>query len=633
MNKRQAQLQKLLEELLPENLEGLFKETRHSFDSAVDSAKDATPDRAKLESMGRDAWDSLDQDKIEKWARELLRSLEPEKLEKWARESIRSLDADKLKRLLRDNLRGLDKDKLEALLAEGVQHVDRRKLEKRLRESIRKLDLDKIKQSARSRWDSLNVDENADKLDEWVRDQLDKLSTKELEALLGERLSQVDRRKLEKRLRNSVRSVDLNQLTSSARRRLDSLDLDDLSVDKVDEFVRARVDSALLERLAALSTEDLEALIKTKRNELANEATKFRGKAASKIAGSTFVVEPKELEIKKHEPSNPIVQLFSTFGRLAVLSAVGWIAYSHLLLEHQVPLPKAIAADLMTLSFRRAGPISAYHDHKPDGRPLVLIHSINAAASAYEVRPIFRHYRDQRPVYALDLPGFGFSARPDVEYSPDTYVEAIITLLSNLNNNSSEPADVVALSLSSEFAAEAARRRPELFHSLAVISPTGMYKNDSARSSQAAGTMGIDKLIYPLLSFRLWARPFYDVLTTKRSIRYFLQRSFVGSVPAEMVDYSYATAHQPGAEHAPLYFVSGKLFTENAIDRIYSKVKTPSLAIYDRDAFVSFDRLPELMAANSAWQEKRVAPSLGLPQWERPEQTFAALDDFWQSLA
>ncbi len=365
--------------------------------------------------------------------------------------------------------------------------------------------------------------------------------------------------------------------------------------------------------LDALDIDELERLLSSKRTAI---------KVAKKGAKITVKVDEKG-------GSNPIAALVGTLGRFAILGAAGWIAYSHLFLEHQVPLPKAIAAELLTLVYRPSGPLNIYQDRSGSGRPLVLIHSINAAASSYEMRPLFQHYRGKRPVYALDLPGFGFSARSDIEYTSDIYVNAILTLLAGISDS---PADVVALSLGSEFAAEAARRRPELFHSLTLISPTGMYQNESARSSQAANVQGIDKLIYPLLSFRLWSRPFYDLLTIRRSIAYFLQRSFVGPIPNGMVDYSISTSHQPGAEHAPLYFVAGKLFTPNALERIYRQVTTPSLVIYDQDAFVRFDRLPELLATNQAWQATRISPTLGLPHWEKLEETTQALDNFWQSI-
>ncbi|MBZ0306880.1 MAG: alpha/beta fold hydrolase, partial [Anaerolineae bacterium] len=147
--------------------------------------------------------------------------------------------------------------------------------------------------------------------------------------------------------------------------------------------------------------------------------------------------------------------------------------------------------------------VSYYVDKSQVGRPLVLLHSINAAASAYEMRPLFNHYRTLRPVYALDLPGFGFSERPNRVYSPDLYKETITDFL---QTQVGEAADVIALSLSSEFAALAALEQPSLFHSLTMISPSGFsYKG---RSSDAT---------YQLFSFPLWSQAFYDLLTTRPS--------------------------------------------------------------------------------------------------------------------
>jgi pimeloyl-ACP methyl ester carboxylesterase len=75
-----------------------------------------------------------------------------------------------------------------------------------------------------------------------------------------------------------------------------------------------------------------------------------------------------------------------------------------------------------------------------------------------------------------------------------------------------EPADVVALSLSSEFAAQASLIAPESFHSLALISPTGLSRpiRKGTRSNRHA-----------LMSFALWERPLYDLIATRRSIEKF----------------------------------------------------------------------------------------------------------------
>ena len=121
------------------------------------------------------------------------------------------------------------------------------------------------------------------------------------------------------------------------------------------------------------------------------------------------------------------------------------------------------------------------------------------------MKKLFEHYRGKRPVYALDLPGFGFSSRPDREYTPALFTEAVLKFL---RTQVPEPADVVALSLGSEFAARAALEAPERFRSLTLISPTGLNTKREARASDKAGKQGGNDGFYKLASNPLWARAF-----------------------------------------------------------------------------------------------------------------------------
>jgi pimeloyl-ACP methyl ester carboxylesterase len=303
---------------------------------------------------------------------------------------------------------------------------------------------------------------------------------------------------------------------------------------------------------------------------------------------------------------------------LTVAAAGGWILYSNLAIDHQMPLDEAIPADRAVFDSPQAGAVSYYSQRRAEGRPLVLVHSVNAAASAYEVRPLFLHYRSRRPVYALDLPGYGFSSRENRHYSPELYQDSIAEFLREVVG---EPADVVALSLSSEFAARAALAEPDLFASLALVSPTGFGPD---QNSQKKSTNP-----YPVLSFPLWGRPLFDLIATRASIEYFLAKSFLGPVPGEMIEYAYATAHQPGAEHAPLRFISGNLFTLGVREQVYDRLRVPTLVLYDRDNFVSFDMLPATLSASDFVQAVRLVPSLGLPQFEHLEDMVEVLNRFW----
>ena len=73
------------------------------------------------------------------------------------------------------------------------------------------------------------------------------------------------------------------------------------------------------------------------------------------------------------------------------------------------------------------------------------------------MRPIYEHYRQSRPVYALDLPGFGFSERTDRPYLPRLMTDAVHAMTDAIRRtHDGVPVDVMAVSLSSEYAARAA---------------------------------------------------------------------------------------------------------------------------------------------------------------------------------
>ena len=332
----------------------------------------------------------------------------------------------------------------------------------------------------------------------------------------------------------------------------------------------------------------------------------------------------KMVEQKSKRPRS-----LALLGLASLTAAGGWIAYSASMIDHNLPLPLAINSDRRLFTSGVAGLLNYYVDDSSEGRPVVLLHSINAAASAYEMLPIFEHYRGQRPVYALDLPGFGFSERSDRYYSPRLYSGAIRDFLMSIPDS---PADVVALSLSSEFAAQAAAERPDLFRSLALISPTGLSGDDPKKASQAARENNSSGGLLTLLSFPLWSQAFFDLLTTRLGIEYFLKKSFHGAVDDGLLTYAYLSSHQPGARYAPLHFISGNLFTPDILHKVYSSLQLPGVLIYDKDAYTSFDSLPDLLLAHPNWSAVRITPTRGLPQFEQMATLGRVLDNFWQTL-
>jgi hypothetical protein len=72
-----------------------------------------------------------------------------------------------------------------------------------------------------------------------------------------------------------------------------------------------------------------------------------------------------------------------------------------------------------------------------------------------------------------------------------------------------------------------------------------------------------------------------------------------------------------------------RLFSADALSALYVKLSCPTLVLFDEDPNVDLDRLSELVKRNEYVHAKRIAPTLGLPQWEEPEQTVAALNAFF----
>jgi pimeloyl-ACP methyl ester carboxylesterase len=322
-------------------------------------------------------------------------------------------------------------------------------------------------------------------------------------------------------------------------------------------------------------------------------------------------------------------------GRLAGLAAlapIAWGTYSAISAEHDAPLPEAVPGRRRVLDAPTAGRLAYYEDSGPapgtSAPPLVLLHSVNAAASSYEMRPLFERYCGRRRLYALDLPGFGFSERSRRRYTPDLYAAAIVEFLEGAVNPA-QGADLVALSLSAEFAALVALRRPELVRRLVLISPTGFEAN--ARGIRRARELGRSGRIRRALTVPGMAQPLFDLVVSRPSIRYFLARQFERGVPStELLRYAWATAHQPGARHAALAFLSGVLFTPEIRWLAYERLRVPALVLYDRSVNTSFEMLPAHLRAHDNWQAARIGPARDLLHWERPAETVAEMDEFFR---
>ena len=267
----------------------------------------------------------------------------------------------------------------------------------------------------------------------------------------------------------------------------------------------------------------------------------------------------------------------------------------------------------------QAGPVAVHVTGS--GPPLLLVHSVNAAASAAEIRPLHEHYAATRTVFSPDLPGFGATARPKRLYTPRLMTDALHGVSRHIHAQFAQPIDALALSLSCEFLARAAHESPGDYRSLALVSPTGL-SGSRPRRGPTASTYHMPRF-HRMLQ---WFGPgLFALLTRPSVIRFFLRKTWGRpEIDLLMFEEAVATARADGAEHAPLSFLSGALFSRDSLS-LYESLALPVWMCHGvRGDFTDY-RQKDALATHPNWQ-MQVFPTGALPHFECLPEFCAALD-------
>ncbi len=265
----------------------------------------------------------------------------------------------------------------------------------------------------------------------------------------------------------------------------------------------------------------------------------------------------------------------------------------------------------------------AYYSRKGRGRPLVFLHSINAVASAHEMRPLVQRFQreSERPILALEWLGFGHSDRPEVEYTPELLEDQLEHWLEEVVQPRGG-VDVIGLSLGATYAAELARRRPDLIHSLVAVEPVGLGEDPTEIPRIWS------RLLFTLPGVQ---RAFYDRLTTPEALYRFSRDELFTpefGVPEDYVQYGAETARVEGASRPLDDFLSGRLFPEEAREA-FLRMRQPLQVVYGTVAerrMESYTSLSELEGRPNV--EVVPLPTGALPHWERPGDVFERVRDF-----
>ncbi len=214
--------------------------------------------------------------------------------------------------------------------------------------------------------------------------------------------------------------------------------------------------------------------------------------------------------------------------------------------------------------FAEVDGVKVHYQEKGTGTPLVLIHGYVSSTYSWKdvIEPLSQKYR----VIAIDLKGFGFTEKPDGDYSRRTQAIIVGHLLEQLNI---EKAWICGNSMGGETAINVALQFPNRVAGLVLIDAAGISVSGSA-------SLVPWYLRIPVVNRGLTA----VALTSDKLVREGLEKSFY--------DDTKITPDRIAYYHRPLQTLGGQLAAmraraqlgENPVEPELGKISVPTLLIW-----------------------------------------------------
>ena len=208
-----------------------------------------------------------------------------------------------------------------------------------------------------------------------------------------------------------------------------------------------------------------------------------------------------------------------------------------------------------------------YLVEKGQGQPLILIHGFGA--SIYSWRNIIDPLAEEYHVYAIDLLGFGYSAKPDIDYNLQLYTDQVEALIDKYNLDS---VTLIGNSLGGKISANLAIQKPDKVESLVLIDAAGyeMEKNNTPLLFQLAKVPGVRKIL--------------ALFNSKKRIRKILEGVYYDDkkVTEQVVEAYYRPYKTKGALRAPMALLNGGMKKEGFSSKI-KEITAPSLIIWGEE--------------------------------------------------
>ena len=242
-------------------------------------------------------------------------------------------------------------------------------------------------------------------------------------------------------------------------------------------------------------------------------------------------------------------------------------------------------------TFATVGDARVRYLDEGEGPPVVLIHGFASALDAWiTVTP---ELKKKHRVLSMDLKGFGWTDRPEGDYSPAAQAKLVLDLMDQRGIKS---AAIVAHSWGSSVALSLALQAPERVTKIALYD-AWVYEDQLPSTFVMARAGGIGEILFGI---------FYDQRPDERIGLAFYDKRFITERLIEEIDQA---LERPGTEAAALAAVRGQRYTE--MEQKYRTIEKPTLLLWGREDIVTRLKFGERLSRELPQAKLVVYPGCG----------------------
>ncbi|MDX2232524.1 MAG: alpha/beta hydrolase [Leptolyngbyaceae cyanobacterium bins.349] len=200
-------------------------------------------------------------------------------------------------------------------------------------------------------------------------------------------------------------------------------------------------------------------------------------------------------------------------------------------------------------------PLTVAYEVLGEGIPVLLLPALSSVSSRNEMQGLAEHLADRFQVVAVDLPGFGQSDRPNIDYRPALYHGFLRDFVKSVF---SQPIVAIAAGHSASYLMQLVQQQPETFTYVALAAPTWRGPLPTMMGDQR----WFFKLVRQTISLPILGQILYWLNTSPWFLRWMYGRHVFGDrkhITRQLITQKWRTTQQKGARFASVAFVTGAL--------------------------------------------------------------------------